>query len=256
MSASRPPSRILNIAIENVRMQDFLERLDHGVVVTPNVDHLVKLQRDHDFYLAYQAAEHIVCDSKIVQIASRFLSAPLIEKISGSDLFPAFCRHHRHNPDIRIFLLGAAPGVAREAMHRINHDSGRELVVGEYSPPMGFETDPAENRKIVSLINQSGATVLGVGLGAPKQEIWIHRYREQLPQIRIFFAIGATIDFMAGNVPRAPKWLSDCGLEWLYRLSREPGRLWKRYLVDDTHFFWLLLKQRLGLYRNPWAEAT
>jgi len=60
---------------------------------------------------------------------------------------------------------------------------------------------------------------------------------------------------MAGNIPRAPKWLSECGLEWLYRLSREPGRLWKRYLVDDTYFFWLLLKQRLGLYRNPWAEA-
>lgn len=237
-------------------MQEFLDRLDNGFVVTPNVDHLVKLQRDHDFYRAYQSAEHIVCDSKIVQIASRFLSVPLVEKISGSDLFPAFCRHHQDNPDIRVFLLGAAPGVARKAMHKINHDSGRDLVVGEYSPPLGFETDPTENRKIVSLIKDSGATVLAVGLGAPKQEIWIHRYRKQMPQIRIFFAIGATIDFMAGNIPRAPKWLSEHGLEWLYRLSREPGRLWKRYLIDDTRFFGLLLKQRLGLYRDPWAESS
>ncbi|NER31345.1 MAG: WecB/TagA/CpsF family glycosyltransferase, partial [Symploca sp. SIO1C4] len=87
------------------------------------------------------------------------------------------------------------------------------------------------------------------GVGAPKQEKWICKYKSKLPQIKIFMAIGATIDFEAGNINRAPKWVSEVGMEWLYRLLSEPQRLWKRYLVDDPLFFWLILKQKLKLYK-------
>ena len=104
------------------------------------------------------------------------------------------------------------------------------------------------------MINQSEATVLAVGVGAPKQEKWIYKYKNFLPNIKIFLAIGATIDFEAGNIKRAPKIVSNLGFEWLYRLLSEPKRLWKRYLVDALPFFWLILQQKLNLYKKPICE--
>ncbi len=149
------------------------------------------------------------------------------------------------------FLLGGAADSPRRAAYKINREAGREMVVGGYSPPFGFEHDPIECDRIIEMIREAGATVLAVGVGAPKQEKWIAKHRDRLPFIQIFMAIGATIDFEAGNISRAPRWVQSSGLEWLYRLSAEPGRLWRRYLIHDPPFFWLILKQRLGLYRSP-----
>lgn len=93
--------------------------------------------------------------------------------------------------------------------------------------------------------------VLAVCLGAPKQEKWIYRYRDKLPSVNIFLAIGATINFEAGRKQRAPQWISNLGFEWLHRLTHEPGRLWKQYTIDDIPFLGSLLKQNLGLYSPP-----
>jgi len=150
-------------------------------------------------------------------------------------------------------LLGSGEGVAKKAKERINQKVGREIVVGAYSPSFGFEKNESECQKIVDLIEESGATVLAIGVGCPKQEKWIFKYKDQLKNIKIFLAIGATIDFEAGAKPRAPKPVSQLGLEWLYRLLSEPRRLWKRYLVDDLPFFWLLIQQKLNLYQDPFA---
>ena len=242
---------ILDIPIDNISAVDLLDRLkDGGVVFTPNVDHLVKLQKDPEFHRVYQDADYRVCDSQLIIYASRFLGQPIKEKVSGSDLFPAF--YHRYSSDhsVKIFLLGGLKGVANKARRRINAKVGRNMVVGTYSPPFGFETDPVECRKIIEIINNSGANVLAVGVGAPKQEKWIGQYRSCLSSINTFFAIGATIDFEAGNLRRAPAWMSEAGLEWLYRLILEPGRLWRRYLVEDLGFFVLILRQKLDLNRK------
>lgn len=250
-AAGIPLVDILGARIHNLTKQELLQRLTHGVLVTPNVDIIMRLRKDAEFRDVFERAEFRVCDSRIVQIGSRFLGTPFKEKISGSDFFPAYCEHHRANPDIRVFLLGAGPGVADEAMRRINARSGRDIVVGAHSPSFGFEKNQAENAQILQRVNDSGATVLAVGLGAPKQEKWIARHRAQLPGIAVFMGIGATLDFEAGNVRRSPPWMSSMGIEWLYRLIQEPRRLWRRYLVDDLPFFWLLLKQRLGLLAPP-----
>lgn len=93
-----------------------------------------------------------------------------------------------------------------------------------------------------------------IGVGAPKQEIWISKYRDQLPQVKIYLAIGAAIDFEAGAKQRSLKWMSDVGLEWLHRLVTEPRQLWKRYLVDDIPFVWLVLMQKLNAYRQPFRK--
>jgi bacterial polymer biosynthesis proteins, WecB/TagA/CpsF family len=185
--------KILNVQIDNLSTQELLEKLTNGVVYTPNVDHLVKLQRDASFFKVYNDADYRVCDSKILMYVSRFLGSPIREKISGSDLFPAFYEYHKDNPDIRIFLLGAKEGVAAAAQKRINAKVGREIVVATHSPSFGFEKDEAECDRILNMIRESGATVLAVGVGAPKQELFIHKYKDQLPNVKIFLAIGATM---------------------------------------------------------------
>jgi N-acetylglucosaminyldiphosphoundecaprenol N-acetyl-beta-D-mannosaminyltransferase len=242
---------ILNIPIDSIGMYELLDSLKYGgVVFTPNVDHLMKLQKDREFYRVYQNADYRVCDSQLIMYASRFLGKPIQQKVSGSDLFPAFYQRYSQDENVKIFLLGGLAGVAAKASRRINAKVGRNMVVGTYSPPLGFESDPVECLKIIEIINHSGANVLAVGVGAPKQEKWIDRYRLSLTEIKTFFAIGATIDFEAGNLRRAPAWMSSAGLEWLYRLLSEPGRLWKRYLIEDLGFFVLIFRQKLQMNRE------
>jgi exopolysaccharide biosynthesis WecB/TagA/CpsF family protein len=245
--------KILNVAIDNLTKVEVLENLKSGIVFTPNVDHFIKLQNDSDFFKVYKSANYKLCDSKVLFYVSRLLGSPIKEKISGSDFFPAFYEHHKNNEEVNIFLLGSREGVALKAQNKINAKVGRRMVVGAHSPSFGFEKDEEECLRIVEMINQSGATVLAVGVGAPKQEKFICKYKDQLPNIKIFLAIGATIDFEAGSVKRAPKWISELGLEWLYRLLAEPKRLWQRYLLDDPYFFWLILKQKLNLYVDPFS---
>lgn len=136
---------LLNIGIHNVTMTELLGKLRFGgVVFTANVDHLVKLQKDRDFYLAYQGSDYRVCDSQILLYAAKFLGTPLTEKLSGSDIFPAFYTHYKHDRSVKIFLLGATPGVASQAQKKINLKVGRDMVVASYSPTFGFEKDEDE----------------------------------------------------------------------------------------------------------------
>jgi N-acetylglucosaminyldiphosphoundecaprenol N-acetyl-beta-D-mannosaminyltransferase len=247
--------KILNTSIDNLSSTELLHRLrGGGTVYTPNVYHLIRLQQDREFYRVYQQADFCICDSQILLYVSRFLGRPIREKISGSDLFPAFYEYYRNDENVKIFLLGAAEGVGEQARQQINQKLQRNIVVDTYSPPYGFETDVEECDRIVERINASGATVVAVGLGAPKQEKWIDAHRHRLPQAKVFMAIGAAIDFEAGQVQRSPKWMSDMGLEWFYRILMEPRRLWKRYVNDALPFLWLVLAERLGLYRDPFRD--
>jgi N-acetylglucosaminyldiphosphoundecaprenol N-acetyl-beta-D-mannosaminyltransferase len=246
-----------NIAIDNLTMSELLGGLRHGgIVFTPNVDHLMKLQRCETFFRAYQAADYCVCDSQVLMFCSKWLGTPVRQKISGSDLLPAFYEYYQYDPGMTIFLLGAEEGIAAVAQGKINHKVNRLMVVGQYSPPWGFEADVDACQSIVNRVNESQATVLAVGLGAPKQEEWIVKHCHQMPKVKVFLAIGATIDFEAGVLRRSPQWMSRVGLEWLYRLIHEPQRLWSRYVGDAIPFFILVLQQFFHLYQNPWTAES
>lgn len=244
----------LNIKIRSILRSELLKKLDEGVLVTPNVDHLVKLQHDRDFYEVYQRAEWVVCDSKILYLLSKLLKHPLPEAIPGSSFFTSYYMYHKEDPNCKIFLLGAREGVALKAMECINRKVGRRIVVGAHSPSFGFEQNEAECESLVDIVNRSGANVLLVGVGAPKQEKWIMRYRDRMPGVKLFMALGATIDFEAGTLKRAPMFWQKLGMEWLYRCLKEPKRLFKRYFVDDMQFFYYFMKQLLGIYKNPFGE--
>lgn len=244
----------LNIKIQAITQQELLCNLKKGALITPNVDHLVKLQKDEDFYKIYQQAEWVVCDSKILYLMSKILKVSLPEAIPGSSFFTAYYMYHKDDPNCKIFLLGAAEGIAEKARQNINRKIGREIVVGAHSPSYGFEKNEKECEELIKIVNASGANVLLVGVGAPKQEKWIMKYRDRMPNVDVFMALGATIDFEAGTLKRAPKVWQKCGMEWLYRTLKEPKRLFKRYFVDDMQFFYYFGKQLLGTYKDPFKK--
>lgn len=246
--------KILNIDIQNITSSELLEQLHEGVLITPNVDQMVKLQKDREFYEIVKKAEWVVCDSKILYLLSNLLKSPLKEAIPGSGFFPQFYMYHKDDARCKIFLLGAMDGVAQKAMENINRKVGREIVVGAYSPSYGFEKKPDENERIYQMINESNANVVLVGVGCPKQEKWIFTHKENMPKVDIWMALGATIDFEAGNVRRAPIIFQKLAMEWFYRFLMEPKRMFRRYFVDDVKFFLYFGKQLLGLYKDPFEK--
>ena len=246
--------KILNVDIDNITQEELLKRLDHGVLITPNVDQIVKMQSDREFYQIVKKAKWVVCDSRILLLCSLFTKKSLKEAIPGSSFFPAFYEYHKNDEDCKIFLLGAMDGVADKAKDIINNKVGRNIVVGAYSPSYGFEKKLSENEAIYQMINESGATVVLVGVGCPKQEKWIDDNKGMMPNVKIWMALGATIDFEAGNVKRAPMIWQRLYMEWFYRFLQEPRRMYKRYFLDDPKFFWFFLKQLLGLYKNPFEK--
>jgi N-acetylglucosaminyldiphosphoundecaprenol N-acetyl-beta-D-mannosaminyltransferase len=141
-----------------------------------------------------------------------------------------------------VFLLGAAPGVADIAAARIGDQWPNVRVVGTYSPPKNFETDEKENSAVLAALAAVEHDLLIVGLGAPRQEIWVHRHCEQLPS-KVAICAGATIDFLAGIRRRSPVWMRRLGLEWFYRMCSEPRRLVGRYGRDARVFPRLLWRE-------------
>lgn len=247
---------VLNVKLDNLTKEELVSQLNQGMVFTPNIDHLSKLQKDNEFYQCYQRANFVVCDSRILLFAYNLLNPrnKIREQIAGSDFFPFFCDFHaKRGDEIRVFLLGGSTESVKAAQENINRRTNSNIVVGTYSPPFGFEKNEREANLILDIISQSQANTLAIGVGAPKQEKWLCRNLHRIPNIRISMAIGATIEFESGNLQRSPKWMSKFGLEWLYRLVQEPKRLAKRYLIDDIPVLFLLLKQRFNLYKNPWS---
>lgn len=242
--------RILNAWVDDLTVEQVVDRLDEGVLWTLNPDHLYHLQRNRDFVEAYRQATIVSSDSKYVYWGLKFLGRAIQSKASGSDIVPAYWQRHSNNPDVRIFFLGAKPGIAEHARQRINGIAGREVVVGAHGPSMNFVNDAEESADAIRMINDAKATCLIVGLGAPKQELWIVRNRHLMPGVKVYMGVGATIDYEARAVKRAPRWMTQNGLEWVYRMTTEPRRYWRRY-ARTMEFFWLVLSDRLGLYRPP-----
>ena len=243
--------RILNVEMDNISTEELLTQLKKGVLITPNVDHVVKIQTDKAYYDIVRKAEWVVCDSKILYLCSKMTKHPLKATVPGSSFFPAFYEYHKKDENCKIFLLGAMGDVAQKAMIRINEKVGREIVVGAYSPSYGFEKKQEENEEIYRMITNSGANVVLVGVGCPKQEKWIEAHKNKMPNVDIWMALGATIDFEAGMIKRAPMFFRKLALEWFYRFLQEPRKRYKRYFVDDPKFFWYFMKQLLGTYKNP-----
>ena len=202
-----------------------------GYVVTPNVDHVVMAETDPTMKAAYDDAALSLVDGKPLVWLSRAMGQALPAKISGSDLIrPLIARAAKEG--LRCFFLGGKEGIAQSAADILASEYPGLQVAGCHSPPFGFEKDPTQDQAVVDLVVAAKADLLFVALGAPKQELWLHRHRIDLAPA-VGLGIGASLDFIAGAVKRAPAWMSNAGLEWVYRISQDPRRMAERYLVRD-----------------------
>jgi N-acetylglucosaminyldiphosphoundecaprenol N-acetyl-beta-D-mannosaminyltransferase len=210
-----------------------------GYVVTPNIDHVVLADSNLDFRDAYEKASLSLVDGMPLLWASRLLGVPLPQKISGADLVePLMQRAAKEG--LRVYLLGAGPGVAQKAGEVLHARYGVNIV-GFDAPMLSLSPDASETHDALERVRAARPHLLLVAFGAPKQEILMSRFRDvYAPAVAL--GIGASLDFIAGTVQRAPKWMSNNGLEWAYRLTREPKRLWRRYLVNDPKFVAILAK--------------
>ena len=240
----------MNTEVDNITFDDAVEHcceLALGsqlgrYVVTPNVDHIVQLERDQELREVYRDADLILTDGKPLIWISQLYGRPIKEKISGSDLFPSLCLEASKR-GLTLFFFGAAPGVAQKAADNLAAKFPGLRIVGTMSPDYGFERVPEKVDEAIDRINEVEPDVLIVGLGCPKQEKFIYQYRNRI-HAKLMLGLGASLDFEAGNVTRAPKWMQRCGLEWLYRITQDPARLAKRYLVDDVKIVPLIFKYR------------
>lgn len=244
--------RLMNTEIDNLTMDETLDAIDSLIkedncsyVVTPNVDHIVQLEKDEELKRVYENASLILTDGKPLIWISNWYKTPIKEKISGSDLFPRVC-DLAAKKGYTMYLLGAAEGVADKAAKNLMDKYKGLNIVGTYSPPFGFEKDKLELKKIERQIQEVHPDILIVGLGCPKQEKYMYHHCKEL-DVPISFGLGASIDFEAGNIKRAPRWMSEHGLEWLYRITQDPKRLAKRYLVDDMKIIRIARKYRRGV---------
>lgn len=242
--------RFMNTEIDNITLEEAVQRcceLAAGdtpghYVVTPNIDHIVRLESDALLGEAYRDADLILTDGKPLVWISLAFETPIVEKISGSDLFPALCGAAAAN-DLSMFFFGAGPGVAARAADRLAAHFPGLRVVGVESPDYGFEKDQQKVTEAIDAINAADPDILVVALGCPKQEKFIYENRGRI-SARISLGLGASLDFEAGEIKRAPKFMRDHGLEWVYRISQDPRRLAKRYLVDDLRIVPLLIRYR------------
>lgn len=238
MSASRRPRRawLGPIPVDAVSLDEAVARIDRlvqagagGTVFTPNVDHIVAAREDADFRDAYASADLALVDGMPVLWLCQLLGVPAREKVSGSDLIRPLLRVAATRGR-RVFLLGAAPEVARRAAQVLARELPGLVIAGIASPAVDMSRPAAERAALRGELRAARADLVLVALGAPKAEKFAHECRDEL-RPAVLVCVGAGLDFVAGAVRRAPRWVSTSGLEWLFRLAQEPRRLWRRYLV-------------------------
>lgn len=213
-------------------------------VVTPNAQHIVLLESDGGLREAYAKADLVIADGASLVLASRLLGEKLRLRVAGVDLFEQLCGQAAELR-LRVFLLGGRPGSAELAAARLQRQFPNLIVAGTCCPPMGFENDGHELHAVDEAIRAAQPDLVFVALGAPKQERWMERYGRR-SGAAVLIGVGGSFEIAGGVLRRAPRLLQRLGCEWLYRLLLEPRRLWKRYLIGNGKFVWIVLRQAVG----------
>jgi N-acetylglucosaminyldiphosphoundecaprenol N-acetyl-beta-D-mannosaminyltransferase len=210
-------------------------------VTTANAQHIVLLETDRRLREIYDHADLIVPDGYSLLLAARFSGRSLRERVTGVDMFQSLCGlAAKHG--LSVFLLGGRPNAANLAADSLKQ-RWPALHVTTYCPPVGFEKSEKGLADTERAIRAAKPHMLFVALGAPKQEYWIHDHGMHL-SVPVLMGVGGTFEMVAGIVRRAPMWMQRTGLEWLYRLCREPRRMWRRYLIGNLVFGAIVVRQR------------
>lgn len=256
-------ARLFGIDFDVVTMRDAVDWVFRSVargkidesryVVTPNVSITMLHQESADLRKMIHHSALTIADGMPLVKASRWFGKPLPERVAGSDLVYSVFESAIAEMPLRVFLLGAAPGVADRAADVIHSRWPAVNVVGTLSPDFGFETSKEQNANILKAIDLAAPDILVVGLGAPKQETWAYTHRSKI-NAAVTFCVGGTIDFIAGEQKRAPGWVQKSGIEWVWRMATNPRRLVGRYVRDAIRLPQLFLNEVSDLC--PFHEAS
>jgi N-acetylglucosaminyldiphosphoundecaprenol N-acetyl-beta-D-mannosaminyltransferase len=233
--------------VEKVK-QHVLSSTKPEYIVTPNADHILKLQKDPLFQKVYQHAFLVVPDGVSMLWAASFLGTPLKGRVNGTDLFERLC-DIAEQEQFKVFFLGGLPGAAEGAADVLKNRHPALSIVGTYRPPIGQELEAAESARTRSIIQAAKPDLLFVGFGAPRQEYWMYANYQEIA-VPISIGIGGSFDVVSGMISRSPKWMQRAGLEWLFRLMAEPRRLWKRYILGNPLFLYRVFQQRFDTLSN------
>ncbi len=215
-----------------------------GYVVTPNVDHIVLAETDEGLRLAYADSSLSLADGMPLLWMAKFLRTKIPEKVSGSDIMMPLIERAAQD-GLRVYFLGGAPGVAEAASATLLTQLPTLQICGHDAPPLGFEREPEILQKVIDKANAAKPHLVFVALGCPKQELFMRMVHRDLAPA-VLLGIGASLDFIAGVQSRSPAWMSKVGLEWTYRLMKDPKRLAHRYLVRDRAIAGIFLRQLMG----------
>jgi len=211
-------------------------------IVTPNAQHIVLLARDKYLQKIYSEARFVLPDGISLIWAARLLGQPIPHRVTGVDMFEALCARAAQE-GLRVFLLGGRPGSAEKAASNLQLRYSGLQIAGTSCPALGFEDDVSQRRAVESEILRANPHLLFVALGAPKQEYWMHEHARRLG-VPITMGVGGAFEMIGGIVRRAPVFVQKLDCEWLYRLAKEPRRMWKRYLIGNLQFASIVLNQR------------
>lgn len=204
-----------------------------------NSHSVVTAHKDPDFAKIINSADMATADGAPVAWLMRRLGSPIQKRINGPDFMWKYCAYAARTEE-SIYLYGGSANTVATLQQKLHQSFPDLRIAGAYSPPFRPLTE-LEDAAVVDVINTSGAGVVWVSLGCPKQEKWMAEHRGRIMAVMV--GVGAAFDYHAGTITRAPKWMQDNGLEWLHRLCSEPRRLWKRYLVTNTLFIWYAAHQ-------------
>lgn len=240
---------LLNTYVNNVDMKETIGAIETMItdkkkhyIVAINVDVVMKIEKDAYLKKITDKADMVLVDGKPLIWISKLHKRPVKAKISGSDLVPVLCKVAAKK-NYSIFIIGGKDGIADQAKKKLEEKHPDIQVVGTYAPPFGFEKDEEELARINTMITEAHPDLLIACFGCPKQEKWIYENYKKY-DAKVSVCAGATVDFLAGNVSRAPKWMSDHGFEWFYRFLQEPRRMFKRYFIDDVQILKLIIKYK------------
>jgi N-acetylglucosaminyldiphosphoundecaprenol N-acetyl-beta-D-mannosaminyltransferase len=248
---TRRGARVQGTFIDAVTLENALERIlqwarraESRCVCTCNVHMIVTASRDAGLSAALERADLVTPDGMPVAVALRVEGFRAQSRVSGPDLAWAVCERAAAEK-VPIYLYGATEATLERLKSNLKRALPALVIVGSWAPPFR-PLSYQEDQIAVDRIRASGARLVLVGLGCPKQELWMEAHRGRIPAVMI--GVGAAFDFHAGAVRRAPAWMQRSGLEWLHRLLSEPHRLWRRYLVTNSLF--LLAMARRALFRR------
>jgi N-acetylglucosaminyldiphosphoundecaprenol N-acetyl-beta-D-mannosaminyltransferase len=245
---ARPRRRhpVLGAPIDVINEREAIEQIaawaelrESRAISICNAHSAVTASRDPEFMNVLERSDMVTADGMPLVWMLRQQGHRRQERVDGPDLMWEACSEAQSR-GLRVFLYGSTPDTLEALGRHLQRSFPDLMLVGAVSPPFRALND-AEDEAMVRRIEESGAQILFVGLGCPRQEAWMLAHRGRINAVMI--GVGAAFDFHAGTLSRAPNWMRSSGLEWLYRLGCEPRRLWKRYLITNSLFVWGALRQ-------------